>query len=233
MATVYEMAKEASFDKRKENEFILMMEPKVKKVSGKFISSVKGASEYREDIENCARIGIHRALMRFDFTYSGFDTYMERAMNIEIRSFLSDNLRTIRIPKHMIESIRRYRNGEDDYLSLEKEKKIKEAMKREECISLDASYSNKEEGRTLSEIIPSYTSVEDEYEKAESRIALERALRMLDSDELYVIATTFGVMNQPKRNVKVVAEELGVSIGTISKRRKNGIRKLKSYLIAS
>ena len=35
MATVYEMAKEASCDRRKENEFIVMMEPKVKKVANK------------------------------------------------------------------------------------------------------------------------------------------------------------------------------------------------------
>ena len=65
MATVYEMAKEAKCDKRKENEFIVMMEPKVKKVASKYINSVKGASEYRDDIENAARLGIHSALMRF------------------------------------------------------------------------------------------------------------------------------------------------------------------------
>ncbi|MGN1189839.1 MAG: hypothetical protein ACI4SL_05500, partial [Candidatus Ornithospirochaeta sp.] len=155
MSTVYEMAKAASGDKKKENEFILMMEPKVKKVAGRYINSVKGASEYKDDIENAARIGIHRALMHFDFDYSGFDAYMEKAMNMEVRSFLCDSLRTIRIPKHMIESIRKYRNGDIGCISLEKEKKIKEAMKREECISLDVSYSKNEDGNTLSDTIAS------------------------------------------------------------------------------
>ena len=232
MATVYEMAKEASCDRRKENEFIVMMEPKVKKVANKYINSVKGASEYRDDIENAARVGIHSALMRFDFSYSGFDAYMERAMNIEVRSFLCDSLRTIRIPKHMIESIRRYRNGEDVYLSIEKEKKIKEAIKREDCLSLDASYTDKEEGRTLSEVIPSTTTVEDEYDKIESQLELERAFSSLSRDEMYIIATSYGVMNHQKKNVKAVADELGVSVGTVAKRKKDGIRKLRSCLLA-
>lgn len=231
MATVYEMAKEACGDKRKENEFIMMMEPKVKKVAYKYISSVKGASEYRDDIENAARIGIHRALMRFDFTYSGFDSYMERAMDMEVRSFLSDGLRTIRLPKHMIESIRKYRNG-DEYLSVEKERKVKEAMKREECISLDASFSGDDRGRTLSETISSSSYVEEEYEKMESISVLEKALGMLDGEELYVIATSFGVLDHPKKKAKAVAEELGVSVGTIAARKKNGMRKLRSYLMA-
>ena len=85
-------------------------------------------------------------------------------MDMEVRSFLSDGLRTIRLPKHMIESIRKYRNG-DEYLSVEKEKKVKEAMKREECISLDASFSGDDRGRTLSETISSSSYVEEEYEK--------------------------------------------------------------------
>ena len=207
------------------------MEPKVKKVAYKYISSVKGASEYRDDIENAARIGIHRALMRFDFTYSGFDSYMERAMDMEVRSFLSDGLRTIRLPKHMIESIRKYRNG-DEYLSVEKEKKVKEAMKREECISLDASFSGDDRGRTLSETISSSSYVEEEYEKMESISVLEKALGMLDGEELYVIATSFGVLDHPKKKAKAVAEELGVSVGTIAARKKNGMRKLRSYLTA-
>lgn len=232
MATVYEMAKEAKCDKRKENEFIVMMEPKVKKVASKYINSVKGASEYRDDIENAARLGIHSALMRFDFSYSGFDAYMERAMNTEVRSFLNDSLRTIRIPKHMIESIRKYRNGDDIYLTSEKEKKIKDAIKREECLSLDVSYTNKEEGRTLSETVPSNTTVEEEFENLESQIVLERAFSSLSWDEMYAVATSFGVMNQPKKNLKAVAAELGVSVGTVSKRKRDGIRKLRSYLLA-
>ena len=232
MATVYEMAKEARNDKRKENEFIKMMEPKVKKVAGKFIDSVKGASEYRDDIENAARIGIHKALMRFDFTYSGFNAFMERAMDMEIRSFLSDSLRTIRIPKHMIESIRKYRNGDIEYLSLEKIKKIEVAMKREECISLDASYSQEEDGNSLTDTIASPVFVEDEYDKRESELILEKAMSSLNKDEIYVIAACYGVLNQPKKNAKAVAAELGVSVGTIAQRKRNGIRKLKSYLLA-
>ena len=115
---------------------------------------------------------------------------------------------------------------------MEKEKKVKEAMKREECISLDASFSGDDRGRTLSETISSSSYVEEEYEKMESISVLEKALGMLDGEELYVIATSFGVLDHPKKKAKAVAEELGVSVGTIAARKKNGMRKLRSYLTA-
>ena len=89
------------------------------------------------------------------------------------------------------------------------------------------SYTNKEEGRTLSETIPSNTTVEEEYENLESQIVLERAFSSLSWDEMYAVATSFGVMNQPKKNLKAVAAELGVSVGTVSKRKRDGIRKLR------
>lgn len=231
MATVFEMALEASKDKKKENQFILMMEPKVKKISSRFIQNIKGALEYRDDIENAARVGIHNALMKFDFSYSGFGSYMERAMEMEIRSFLSDSLRTIRMPKYMIESIRKYRNG-DECFTEKKKRVIIEAMKTEECISLDSSYSFFDEGKPLCEAMPSYASVEDEYEKKETESFLREALERLDKDEMYVIVSSFGIMDQPKKTNKRVADELGISIGTVSERKRSGLEKLRLSLLA-
>ena len=40
------------------------------------------------------------------------------------------------------------------------------------------------------------------------------------------------LMNHQKKNVKAVADELGVSVGTVAKRKKDGIRKLRSCLLA-
>ena len=134
----FEMALEASRDRRAEERFIKAMEPMVKKVASRFALRVKGASEFKDDMENAARLGIHNALMRFDFSYGGFDNYLEKAMEIEVRTFLNNNLRMIRIPKHMLEAMRKYRNGfnEEEFSSI-KVRKIKDAMNVENCLSLD------------------------------------------------------------------------------------------------
>ena len=156
----FEMALEASRDRRAEERFIKAMEPMVKKVASRFALRVKGASEFKDDMENAARLGIHNALMRFDFSYGGFDNYLEKAMEIEVRTFLNNNLRMIRIPKHMLEAMRKYRNGfnEEEFSSI-KVRKIKDAMNVENCLSLDNAINEK-----CSRIKAAFSDMMDEYQ---------------------------------------------------------------------
>ena len=238
--SVVSMAMEAKVDKDKENEFISMMEPKVKKVTGRFIRSVKGAGEYRDDIENAARLGIHNALLRFDFSYGGFDSYMEKAMEMEIRSFLNESTRLIRIPKHMLEAMRAYRlfddsaegeKGRIEEFGKKKVKKIKDAMKLQETVSLDVSYAFPCEGRSFLDSLSDGMSVEDEFEKIDNQLSLREAIGRLGDEERYVVLSSFGCMGRRKKPLSLMARELGVSEGTVSSRRKVAMEKLRTYFV--
>ena len=197
----FEMALEASRDRRAEERFIKAMEPMVKKVASRFALRVKGASEFKDDMENAARLGIHNALMRFDFSYGGFDIYLEKAMEIEVRTFLNNNLRMIRIPKHMLEAMRKYRNG----------------------------FNEEDDGKTFASFVPSFSSPEVEYEKSEMESSLAEAVEALDFTEKYIIQSFFGISKE-KKSLKAMASELGVSVMTVSGRRKRALDKLKVYL---
>ena len=218
----FEMALEASRDRRAEERFIKAMEPMVKKVASRFALRVKGASEFKDDMENAARLGIHNALMRFDFSYGGFDNYLEKAMEIEVRTFLNNNLRMIRIPKHMLEAMRKYRNGfnEEEFSSI-KVRKIKDAMNVENCLSLDNAINEEDDGKTFASFVPSFSSPEAEYEKSD--------VEALDFTEKYIIQSFFGISKE-KKSLKAMASELGVSVMTVSGRRKRALDKLKVYL---
>ncbi|MGN1164344.1 MAG: sigma-70 family RNA polymerase sigma factor [Candidatus Ornithospirochaeta sp.] len=239
--TVVSMAIEARGDKKKEDKFIAMMEPKVKKVAGRFIRSVKGASEYRDDIENAARMGIHNAIMRFDFSYGGFDSYMERAMEMEVRSFLNESTRLIRLPKHMLEAMRKFRSFDDspegekarlEEFGKKKVKKIRDAMKTQDLVSLDVSYAFADEGRPFLDSFSDGMTVEDEYEKIDDDISLREAVADLGEEERYVILSSFGCMGGRKKPVSTMAVELGVSEGTVALRRKAAVEKLRTYFKA-
>ena len=239
--TVLSMAIEAKGDKKKEDRFISMMEPKVKKVSGRFLRNIKGASEYRDDIENAARLGIHNAIMRFDFSFGGFDSYMEKAMEMEIRAFLNESTRLIRLPKHMLEAIRRFRsydnseegeNGRLEEFGKKKVRKIKDAIKTEEMVSLDVSYAFSEEGRSFLDTLSDGMSVEDEYCRIEDEVSLRQALDELGDEERYVILSSYGYMNGLKKPVSDMATELGISKATVALRRKSAIEKLRTCLAA-
>ena len=226
----FEMALEASRDRRAEERFIKAMEPMVKKVASRFALRVKGASEFKDDMENAARLGIHNALMRFDFSYGGFDIYLEKAMEIEVRTFLNNNLRMIRIPKHMLEAMRKYRNGfnEEEFSSV-KVRKIKDAMNVENCLSLDNAINEEDDGKTFASFVPSFSSPEVEYEKSEIESSLAEAVEALDFTEKYIIQSFFGISKE-KKSLKAMASELGVSVMTVSGRRKRALDKLKVYL---
>lgn len=231
-STVFEMARKASTDRKAEEKFIVTMEPKVRKVAGRFVAMVENAEQFRDDIENAARLGIHKALMRFDFSYSGFDSYLERSMEIEVRAFLSDSIRAIRIPKHMLESIRKYKNeGFDPTISEKKRNRILDAIRVQDCLSLDMSVSDDENSKTLSDFVPFESSAEDEWHERYMGESLEKAMDALDKDEKYIVLSYFG-FNGKKKTIKTMATELGLTVGTVTGRRTRALDKIKSYMLA-
>lgn len=235
-------AEESRYSRPAASRFILDMEPFIRSVSARFLSTAKG-SIFRDDIFVSAETGMYKALMNFDFTKKGFISYARRAIEMEVRLFLSNETRTVRLPRYVTASARRIdeyrrRNGEGDVsgemkaagITSGKTYSLVESARIYDCVaSLDAPLSEK--GTGLEALIPGGISPEEALIENETERELYISLEALSPSERYIIIHSYGLGGAEKKKNSVMAGDLGISTATVRARRKRALALMRERLL--
>ncbi len=236
------IAEEARYSRASSSRFIRDMEPFIRSVSARFLSTAKG-SIFHSDIFVSAETGFYKALMNFDFSKKGFISYARKAIEMEVRLFLSNETRTVRLPRYVTASTRqideyRRRNGEGDTrgemkaagITSEKTyRTIESARAFDSVASLDAPISDK--GTGLEALIPGGTTPEEVLLEREMKRKLYSSLESLSPSERYIIIHSYGLGGAEKKKNSVMASALGLSAATVRNRRKRALASLRESLL--
>ncbi len=231
-------AERSSKDRKEASAFIKEMDPFIRKVASRYMFS-----SFDEDIYSVSREGFFRAIVNFDYNYGGFITYAKKAMEIEIRSYLSSGARLIRIPRYAVDMGRRmkYAKAVNPYAEtseiMEKTgirssktyRTISDSLSLTAVSSLDSPIN--EEGATLSDLVTSKCDIEDEIVGDELKSELWKGINRLDPADRDIIMHLFGLGGEEKMSVNALASKYGVSNVTIRNRKKRALGILKTHLL--
>lgn len=222
--------------------YLKRMEPLVRSVTKKYLS-YSGYEVYKDDIISVAQYGLCKAVKSFDFSRHGFFSYSKKAMEIEIRLFLSNESRMIRLPRY-ITSLNKRINDEKKSSSESKTdsqimksvkikstktyKTVKDAQKYSVVYSLDTPLT--EDNKTAEEIFASSVDIENDYIESENQSAIKRAVMSLSAEEKYIIVHSFGLFDNPPMKNKDMAKKFGVTTVTIINKRKRALSILEEKL---
>lgn len=235
-------AEESRYSRPAASRFILDMEPFIRSVSARFSLTARG-SIFRDDIFVSAETGFYRAVMNFDFSKKGFISYARKSIEMEVRLLLSNETRTVRLPRYITASARRIdeyrrRNGEGDVsgemkaagITSEKTYRLVESARIHDSVaSLDAPLSEK--GSGLEALIPGGTSPEEALLESELKRELRLSLEALSPSGRYIIIHSYGLGGAEKKKNSVMAEELGISAATVRARRKRALALMRERLL--
>lgn len=240
---ILKKAEECRWSPTLASRFIRDMEPFIRSVSSRFSSS-KSGSLFRDDIFVSAEMGFYNALMNFDFSKKGFISYARKAIEIEVRLFLSNETRTVRLPRYVTAASRRideYRreNGEGDedgemkaagITSIRTYRLVDSASVFASVSSLDAPRAGRDDEALLS-LVPGGAAPEDELIESEKERELYLSLESLSPSERYIIIHSFGLGGVTKKKNSVMASVLGVTTATVISRRKRALVAMKERLL--
>jgi RNA polymerase sigma-B factor len=202
-------------------------------------------TESFEDLLQVGYLGMIRAIERFDLDKGhAFSSFAIPCVRGEIKHYLRDKGHSVRIPRRWLEigqqsvGIRRDflarfdRQPTDQELanllelSSKEWQEIKMALQNRDPLSLDMAVSNDEDGLTsLGDMVvdPNYRSFQL---AQEDRIRLHHALIQLEEGTRKVLEFVF-LKDLTQRET---AEQLNISVVTVSRRVKSGITRLKEFL---
>ncbi|MDY6783489.1 MAG: RNA polymerase sigma factor SigF [Cyanobacteriota bacterium] len=203
-------------------------------------------SESYDDLVQVGSIGLIQAIERFDLEKGyAFSTFALPYIRGEIQHYLRDKGPSMRIPRRWLELRSKARTGTRQLrshlqrqpteaelaeylsLSLEEWQEIQLAYQNREPLSLDLPVgSDGESSVSLGELVadPKYRSFQL---AQEDRIRLQQALVQLEQRTRDVMEFVF----LHDLTQKEAAEELGISVVTVSRQMKKGLKALKSLML--
>lgn len=202
-------------------------------------------SESYEDLLQVGCLGLIRAIERFDMSKgNAFSSFAIPYIRGEIQHYLRDKVSSVRIPRRWLElrqqavkvsrrlriELNRFPNDAEIAqaldISLKEWQDIKLAYKNREPLSLDLPVNSDEDGTTcLGELVPDHKYRSFQLAQ-EDRIRLQQSLVKLEERTREVLEFVF----LQDLTQKEVAEILGISVVTVSRRVKKGLDALKQVM---
>lgn len=201
--------------------------------------------ENYEDLMQVGCLGLIRAIERFDVTKGhAFSSFAIPYIRGEIQHYLRDKSTPIRIPRQWLEIQRRAvkvsqglrielkRQPTDQEvaialnISLAQWQEIKLAHQNRELLSLDSPMGDSDEGSTsLGELVPDHRYRSFQLAQ-DDQMRLQQALVQLEERTRHVLEFVF----LHDLTQKEVADRLGISVITVSRRLKKGLDALKTSM---
>lgn len=196
------------------------------------------------DLVQEGSLGLIRAAEKYDYSKEfKFSTYATWWIKQTIIRAISNCSRTIRIPVHMVDKIRKYKKAtvelnnyfnreatekevaEKMGLSVKKVQRIKRAIIKEP-ISLDTPVT---EDLNIEDYIPdhSYNSPEEQTGKKVLLEGMEEILGNLDEREKKIITYRFGINGEQTKTLEQLGNLMGFSKERIRQLEEGAIRKLR------
>mgnify|MGYP004583421115 CR=1 FL=1 len=196
------------------------------------------------DLVQEGSLGLIKAAEKFDYRKNfKFSTYATWWIKQTIIRAISNHSRTIRIPVHMLEKIKRYKKACSNLaldetlestdstiaklagLDVKKLEDVKNAIKKEP-ISLDKLVT---EDLCIQDYVEdtSYSSPENNAQKALQQKDIVRLLKTLDKREEEIIKKRFGIDNDEPKTLEQIGNSLGFSKERIRQLENLAIQKLR------
>lgn len=196
------------------------------------------------DLVQEGSLGLIKAAEKFDYKKNfKFSTYATWWIKQTIIRAISNHSRTIRIPVHMLEKIRKYKKAcsmatinetleiDDETISklsgLDTKKiyEVKSALKKEP-VSLDTYVTD---DLCIQDYVEdtSYSSPENNAQKALQHKDIARLLKTLDKREEEIIKKRFGIDNDEPKTLEQIGNSLGFSKERIRQLENIAIQKLR------
>ena len=196
------------------------------------------------DLVQEGSLGLIKAAEKFDYKKNfKFSTYATWWIKQTIIRAISNHSRTIRIPVHMLEKIRKYKKACsiaacDDTMDVDNdtiskisgldEKKIAEVQNalKKEAISLDTFVTD---DLCIQDYVEdtSYSSPENTAQKKLQSKDVKRLLGQLDERERAILVRRFGIGNEEPKTLEQIGNELGFSKERIRQLENIAIQKLR------
>lgn len=206
---------------------------------------VNQCGESYEDLVQVGCMGLIRAIERFQLSKgNAFSSFAIPYIRGEIQHYLRDRSTSVKIPRRWLElkqqamkasyQLREELNRQPTEkeianklnISLKEWQEVKLAAKNREPLSLDMPMGSEEENTSLGELVP-----DNKYRSfqlaQEDRIRLQQGLVGLEERTRNVLEFVF----LHDLTQKEVAEILGISVVTVSRRLKKGLKLLKSTML--
>ena len=196
------------------------------------------------DLVQEGSLGLIKAAEKFDYKKNfKFSTYATWWIKQTIIRAISNHSRTIRIPVHMLEKIRRYKKAcsmatinedleyDDETISklsgLDSKKidEVKRALKREP-VSLDTYVTD---DLCIQDYVEdtSYSSPENNAQKSLQQKDIVKLLKTLDKREEEILKKRFGIDNDEPKTLEQIGNSLGFSKERIRQLENIAIQKLR------
>ncbi|MFB1083000.1 RNA polymerase sigma factor SigB [Jeotgalibacillus sp. JSM ZJ347] len=203
----------------------------------------KGKS-YHEDIAQVGMIGLLGAIRRYDDTFGkSFEAFAIPTIIGEIKRFLRDKTWSVHVPRRIKElgpkikatveelttDLQRSPKVSEIAKHLEvSEEEILEAMemgKSYQALSVDHSIEADSDGSTVT-LLDIVGSMDDNYEKTDQRMVLEKVLHVLSDREKQIIQYTY-LENMSQKDA---GDMLGISQMHVSRLQRRAIKKLRDAI---
>lgn len=197
-----------------------------------------------EDLVQVGMIGLLAALRRYDKNYGkSFESFAIPTIVGEIKRFIRDKTWSVHVPRRIKELGPKIKKAVEDLTNeLQRSPKIEEIAERVEAteeevletmemgksyqaLSVDGSIEADSEGGTMS-LLDLVGDREDGFERADQRMLLEKAFRVLDRREAEILKYTyFENLSQ-----KETGERLGISQMHVSRLQRRALEKLRKAI---
>ena len=196
------------------------------------------------DLVQEGSLGLIKAAEKFDYKKNfKFSTYATWWIKQTIIRAISNHSRTIRIPVHMLEKIRKYKKAcsiaacdetmdvDEETISkisgldIKKINEVKNAIKKEP-VSLDTFVTD---DLCIQDYVEdtSYSSPENSTQKKLQQKDITRLLKTLDTREREIIKRRFGIDNEEPKTLEQIGNDLGFSKERIRQLETIALQKLR------